>query len=322
MIYLNEKEIFESVTFEEVMDTIEEAFRIYEKKDFEMPDRIHAEYNNKTLLYMPCFLKDIFGTKILTVFPENSKKGKAVIDGLMLLNDYETGEPVCLMDGKTLTVLRTGAVGGIGIRNTTNEDVKSLGLIGTGVQGFYQVLFACKARNIEKVYIFDIFKEKAEEFKERLEKKLPNINIKVCDTVKEMLENSEVVVTTTTAKNPVLPDNEELLRGKHFVGIGSYKPDMREYPDSLFRVVDKVLVDTDFGKEESGDLAKPIENGLIKEEEIQSFGAYLISDEDKSAVLEGTTFFKSVGMALFDITVSQLIYNRAKEKGVGQEIEL
>ncbi len=80
-----------------------------------------------TILYMPCFLKSIFGAKILTLFPGNTAKNKPVIEGLVLLNDPETGEPLALLDGAKLTAVRTGAVGGDAVRYTTPENSKSVG---------------------------------------------------------------------------------------------------------------------------------------------------------------------------------------------------
>ncbi|MCT4620125.1 MAG: ornithine cyclodeaminase family protein [Marinisporobacter sp.] len=310
------------VSFDEIMDTIEEAFCVYGKKEFEMPDRIHIDYKNKTLLYMPCFLNNIFGTKMLTVFPENREKNKPVIDGLMLLNDFETGEPVAIIDGKCLTALRTGAVGGVGIRHTTPNEVKTVGLIGAGVQGFYQLLYACKARNIEKITIFDVFKDKLMSFVEKLHEELPNIEIKIAETVDDLLKESEVVITTTTANNPVLPEEIELLKGKHFIGIGSYKPSMREYPKVLFSLLNKVYIDTDFAKEETGDLIFPLNNQLLFEDQIETFDHFLRYEKNKEEIVKNTTFFKSVGMALFDIAVAHLIYKKAKSNNIGQEIIL
>lgn len=161
MIYLNKEDILKSITLDEFMDAVEEAYKIYSDKSFNMPDRIQVENGDLTSLYMPCFTKEAFGTKILTVAPNNAKINKPVIDGVMLVNDIETGEIVCMMDGKTLTAARTGAVGGVGFRHTTSEDVETIGLIGTGVQGFYQVLYACKARNIKKVYLYNRTKKKS-----------------------------------------------------------------------------------------------------------------------------------------------------------------
>lgn len=322
MLYLNEKDINKCISLDEIMNEIEKSFKTYEENRFFMPDRIHVDYKNKTILYMPCFLENTFGTKVLTVFPENRKKRKPVIDGLMLLNDYDTGETVSIIDGKTLTALRTGAVGGVGIRHTTPENVKTVGLVGAGVQGFNQLKFACEARKVEKVVIFDLFKEKLPEFIERVKGEIPNVEVSSVETTEDLLGESEIIITTTTANQPVFPNEEKLFEGKHFIGIGSYKPNMREYPDALISVLNKVYIDTEFAKEETGDLSQPIEKGLLKNSQIETFGNYLLNETNKEEIVKGTTWFKSVGMALFDIVVAQLIYEKAKEKGIGQKVEI
>ena len=321
MIYLNKEDILKSITLDEIMDSVEEAYKIYSDKTFNMPDRIQVENGDLTALYMPCFTEKAFGTKILTVAPNNAKINKPVIDGVMLVNDIESGEIVCMMDGKTLTATRTGAVGGVGVRHTTSKNVKTLGLIGTGVQGFYQVLYACKARNIKTVYLYNRTKEKAIKLKEELKKELESIDVIVVNSSLELLKNSEVIITATTSYQPVIDNEKELLKGKHIIAIGSYKPDMRELPDALFEVVDKVIVDTDFAKEESGDLYLPIKNNLIKSEVIENMGDFL-KDNKGFDVNNKTTLYKSVGMGLFDMVVANKIYKKAIEKGIGQNISL
>ncbi|MEG2786775.1 MAG: ornithine cyclodeaminase family protein [Romboutsia sp.] len=321
MIYLNSEDIIKSITLDEFMDAVEEAYKIYSDKDFNMPDRIQVENKNLTSLYMPCFINKAFGTKILTVSPDNAKINKPVIDGVMIINDIDTGEILCMMDGKMLTAARTGAVGGVGIRHTTRQDVNSIGLIGTGVQGFYQVLYACSARNIKSVYLYNRTKEKANNLKLELEKHLKNVNIIVVGNSCELVKNSEVIITATTSYQPVINSDKESLKGKHIIAIGSYKPDMRELPDALFEVVDKVIVDTDFAKEESGDLCIPIMKNLIKSEDIENMGDFLNSNKGLD-INTKTTLYKSVGMGLFDMVVANKIYEKAIEKGIGQYIKL
>ncbi|PAB60710.1 ornithine cyclodeaminase family protein [Anaeromicrobium sediminis] len=318
MLYLNERDIKRSVSLKDVMEGVEKAFHIYKDKNFFMPDRIHIDKEPNTLLYMPCFTKDIFGTKIISLFPENTHKNLPVIDGLVLLNNIETGKPVGMLNGAYLTAYRTGAVGGVGVKYVTPEDVTSLGLIGTGVQGFYQVLFACEARDFKKVTVYNRTKEKVEGFIARLKKELPNMEIVSADTTEELVKNSEVIITATSSNEPVLPDDEELLKGKHIVGIGSYKPDMHEFPKSLYGLIDNIYIDNDFACEESGDLITPLNEGWIEKEQVKLFTELM----DRKVEKGETTLFKSVGMALFDMVVSQIIYEKAKEKNIGQKIEL
>ena len=91
MIILSREEIEAVVDPNEMMDTIEEAYRIFGENEFYMPERPVVEHENKTLMYMPCYTKEGIGTKILSIFPENAKLGLPSIDGVVLLNDQKTG---------------------------------------------------------------------------------------------------------------------------------------------------------------------------------------------------------------------------------------
>lgn len=322
MLILNSSAVEKAVSYEEAMDYIEEAYRVYERKAVFMPPRIHVDHGQKTLLYMPCFVQDLFGTKILTVFPENTKKGLPAIDGVMLLNDLETGKPIALIDGKSLTAMRTGAVGGVAVRHTAPKAASSLGIVGAGTQGYYQAVFACQARPVRKVLVFDMHRQKLPAFVAALEKQLENVEIGEAASVEQLLMESQIIVTATTSNQPVLPDDACLLRGRHFVGIGSYKPSMREYPDALFGLVDTVYVDTMHAKEETGDLVYPLSKGLLRQEQVKSFGHMLLQNSGQVQKDGNTTFVKSVGMAIFDLVVSQLIYKNALAKGLGQEVSI
>jgi ornithine cyclodeaminase/alanine dehydrogenase-like protein (mu-crystallin family) len=318
MIFLNRAAIENIVSLEEVMGSVENAFLAYENNNFVMPDRIHVNNKENTLLYMPCFTDEIFGTKSLTLFPKNSQIGKPVIDGFMTLNDPNTGEPLAMIDGKTLTELRTGAVGGVGAKHLSERDSSTLGLIGAGVQGFQQILFISKVRPIKKVKIYGLNIEKLKKFSNRLKKKI-DIEVVICRSVEEVLDGTDIVITATSSENPVLPNKAQLLKGKTFIGIGSYKPTMREFPKEIYSLLDKIYTDTYFAKEESGDLSYPLSEGLIKEEQIHTIGSFLGSKEKK---IDETVFFKSVGMALLDLYVAKTIYEKAVQLNIGQKINI
>ena len=127
MIFLGKEEIEKLVDPNEIMDQIEEAYRIFGADAYYMPPRPVIEHENKTLIYMPCFTEDIIGTKMLTIFPENAKLGLPSLDGLVILNDRTTGAPLAIMDGQAVTAWRTGAVGGVGIRHLSRKDARTVG---------------------------------------------------------------------------------------------------------------------------------------------------------------------------------------------------
>ena len=325
MIFLNKIEIEKAITLDEVMNKIEEAYKVFYEEKFYMPPRPVVEYKNKTLLYMPCFMDNSLGTKIISVFPENANIGEPAIYGLMLLNDYTTGKPIALMDGQAITSIRTGAVGGVGVRHLSNKNASTVGIIGAGVQGFWQALYACKARPIKTIFLFNRNNKDLTVFIKNLKDKLvdESINIVVCDDVRSLIEKSEIVITATTTNDPVIPNDKDLLRGKCFIAVGSYKHDMREFSDAIFSLVDKVYVDLPFACEESGDLVSPIEKGILTEDRVVTMSALLNSKEDVTIKNENETqFFKSVGMGLFDLIIAKAIYENAKLKNIGQIINM
>jgi len=322
MIYLTEEDILRAASIDEVLNAIETSMRLYEQKAFHMPQRMGVDYEKNTLLLMPCFIKECFGTKLVTLFPENPEKNVPVLNGIMVLNDAQTGVPLALLNGPALTALRTAAVATVSIHHMAPDKNKKLGIIGAGVQGFYQAWVACAGMNFTDVFVYDLYPEKISVLGEKLSEMIPDVKLHQAASVEELLENSQVVITATTSFEPVLPDNEDLLAGKHFVGIGSYKPNMREFPQALFNLLKSVFVDTEHAVQESGDIIVPLKNNWLRQEQIMTLGRFLIDDKSLDEVKGSTTLFKSVGMALFDVCASQLIYEKAIQKGLGQEIVL
>jgi len=320
VIYLTEKDILNAASIDEMLDAIEASMYLYEKKEFHMPKRLHIDHAENVLLLMPCFTNDCFGTKLVALFPGNSRKNLPILSGIMVLNNAQTGVPIALLDGPALTALRTAAVGAVSIRHLAADDAQTLGIVGAGVQGFYQAWAACSARNITDVFVYDLRPDKSSALGERLSKAIPNVRIHQAARVEDLLEKSRIVITATTSLEPVLPDEKELLVGRHFVGIGSYKPDVREFPPALFGLLKTVFVDTEHALEESGDLVVPLRNGWITQDQVTTLGRFLIDNKSRDDVKRETTLFKSVGMALFDVCASSLIYERALQKGLGQKI--
>lgn len=322
MIVIPEHDVLHCVTYADVIKAIEESFFVYEKKEFTMPHRMHIDHGKNTLLIMPCFGKDYFGTKLVTVYPDNVGTNTPVVNGVVVLNNSHNGEPLALINGRILTAMRTGAVGAVSVKHLSPDNASKLGIIGAGVQAFYQVMSAATVRELTDITILSTNSRTGEAFEKKVKEHLPGINTYVAKSAEELLENSQIVITATTAVTPVLPEQEDLLRGKHFVGIGSFKPDVREFPKSLYGIINKVYVDTEHAVTESGDVCYPLQQKWITHGQIQTLGSYMMQEKDREAVNNETTLFKSVGMALFDLVVSRLIYEKAMEKGLGKKVGL
>ena len=319
MLWMNRNCMEQALNRKELMDAVEKAYDLYERGEFIMPLRPTLDLEGDTFMLMPCGTAATWGIKLLTITPKNPEAGRPMIEGLATLFDKKTGAPQAVMDGQALTFLRTGAVGGAAIRRLAPEKARTLGVVGAGVQGFSQALCACAARNIEDIWIADLYETKAEEMRKKLMEELPKLKVHRASSPEEMLEHAEIVITTTTSRKPVLPDNPEKLRGKFYVGIGSYLPEMHEYPDSLFPLGDAFYMDTEHALEETGDLITPLEKGILSREKLRTFGSAL--REGTPPYASGSTvLFKSVGMALFDLVVGAALYDGALAKGLGQEL--
>lgn len=322
MLYLNSQAITTAVTCDEMMGAVEQAMAVYEDKAYTMPERMNVPCGDgNILLLMPCIAGDYMVTKVLTLYPGNRAVEKPVIQATVMLADSRTGTPLAIMDGGAITAMRTGAVSGSSIRHLAKAEADSVGLVGCGVQGFYQLKYACAARNIRKITLFDMNLENTAFLSEKLGSDYADIEINIAETTEDLINASDIIITATTARKPVLPDIPELFQGKHFVAVGSFEPDVREYPDALFRQSSRVWVDIDYAKEESGEILIPLKEGILKEEQIITLGQFIRSGDKLDRGETGTTFFKTVGMALFDLAAAQLIYESAKDRGIGRLLE-
>lgn len=317
MIYLSEKDIVQ-VPYLEIINAVECAYELHYKEQFQMPQRIHIDHGDDTLLYMPCFTANGFGTKMITCFPKNSSLQEPVIQGLMIYNHKNTGKPLAIMDGKTITGIRTGAVGAVAVKHLTPEESTVYGIVGTGVQAYYQALAISKVRDVKTLYLMNRTIDKAYKLKLQLETLLPTTEIIVMNDIHAAVAKCDVIITTTNSNQPVLPDDLELLKGKCIIAIGSYKPDMRELPDALFKLINHYYIDTKDGMKESGDLIHPVQNGLKTEKDFIELSSLLFGDH---RLTDETVCFKSVGMALFDVVVAEKIHNYAKSNEMGQLLE-
>jgi ornithine cyclodeaminase/alanine dehydrogenase-like protein (mu-crystallin family) len=320
MLYINASDIEKILNLKEFVDAIENALLIMSKQQFSMPDRFHISQGDNTLLLMPCFTEKYFGTKLVSVFPDNVKKEEPVIYGNMVLNIGDTGKVAAIIDGAKLTAMRTGAVGGLGVRYLAFEKSKNLAIIGAGVQGVHQAIFACSEAEISNVYVCDFKEENVSFLEKQVNIRHRNVSVHRVTSPLEAIEKSDIIITATNSSSPVVPDDKNILEGKTFVGIGSYKPDMREFPKALFELVGTVFVDTMTAKKESGDILLPLKKNWIKEGQIVEIADLAAGSTVIDKKVKETRFFKSVGMGLFDLVVAQTLFEKAVKLNIGQKI--
>jgi ornithine cyclodeaminase/alanine dehydrogenase-like protein (mu-crystallin family) len=260
------------------------------------------------------------GVKLVSVVPGNAARSLPVTTGTMLLNDPETGLPVCLMNAEQLTAVRTGAIGALSVRLMTPKATTSLGIVGCGVQGAWQAIFACAVRPIEEILYYARSPQRTQQFIETVGRHTSGIRLTACADATALLRQTDLVITATTSAAPVLPDEPALLRGKHFVSVGSFKPAMQELPTAVYRLARQLVIDSDAARLEVGDVINPVRDGHLRSEDVFHL-ADLVAGK-RSIDVEKTTVFKGVGLAIYDLFVAQALYNEASSRNIGQTVNL
>lgn len=301
------------------ISSMEDALLAERKDEFHTPKRMHVDMAANTLLLMPSVGIDYFATKLVSVFPENKSLNKAVIQGSLLLNNAKTGEPLAIMNAAKLTAMRTAAVATVGVRYLCSN-AKSVGIIGAGFQGRHLAWFAASETNCKTIYVYDNYPDSIKGFAEFVNLHCRNLEIVVCENIAKVFKNSEIIITATSSERPVIPDDVELLKGKKIIGVGSFKPNMREFSDSLFGLLNNVWIDAEHAKTESGDLVFPLRDKLIKDSQIKNVSdliGYKIKLDTKS-----TQLYKTVGHGIFDLFAAKIVFENAKELDLGEEFEI
>ena len=331
ILILKESDISSIITMSDIIEADKQALSIYSSKQSNIPLRSNLnipEYKGQCL-FMNGYAAPAkaLGVKIVSVYPENINKNLTSVPATMVLVDAETGMVNSLLDGTYLTRLRTGAISGLATDILSRKDSKIFALFGTGGQAVTQLEAVLTVRKIEEVRVFDVFSERAVEFAKKMSdkfsKKFNNVKIYAVKTSDEAVENADIITTVTTSKKPVF-NADKVKANVHINGVGSYTPEMIEIPGEILVKANKIYVDTiDGAVNESGDLITPISKGLIKKEKINGELGEVINGKIKGRENDNEmTFFQTTGSAVLDLVAAQKIYEIAKEKGIGQIVDL
>jgi ornithine cyclodeaminase/alanine dehydrogenase-like protein (mu-crystallin family) len=320
MRFLSGRDLHNLLPPHALIDAVEQGLRDFTEQQVTVPVRQHTHRGDITLLTMPAIGQHAIGAKVVSVVPSNVTRGLPVIHGLMTLSDGVTGLPVAVLDAAALTAQRTGAVGAVGLKYTTPAEVDSIGIVGTGTQGTWQAIFACAVRPIQTIYFVARNEDQALRFVDQVSRQVPSVRTVQCGDVHALLSRTQVVIAATTSSKPVLPDDRLRLEGKHFVSVGSFKPSMQELPDSVYALAQEVVVDSDAAQDEVGDLIGPLSSGLISRENVLPIAELVVGKRRIDRA--GTTVFKSVGLALYDLYAAQVLCAEAQRLDRGTLLDI
>ena len=318
LLLLTRTELERLLDVERVIDACAAAFAAYSGGRTETPLRVGVEPPgaNGVLLAMPCAVADppALGTKVVSVFRDNPARGLPTIASVYLLSDYDTGVPLCVMDGTYLTGLRTAAGSAVATRHLARPDARTLGVFGTGVQARFHVDAIRRVRPIERVVVAGTSRAKAEGFARWVQEAT---GLAARPAAARDVSAADVVATCTTSPTPVV-DAGRVRPGAHLNAVGAFTPTARELPTALMTRA-RVYVDTRAGAcAEAGDLLIPVREGALALEAIVGeLGEVLLGRAPGRQAPTDITVYKSVGAAFLDAATARLAYQQALAAGVG-----
>ncbi|WP_158058769.1 ornithine cyclodeaminase family protein [Halorussus halophilus] len=320
---LSESAVRDCLSLSELLPVVREAFEKQGRGEVERPERPHFPVGaglddpdpNGTGLVMAAYLHgaNYYATKLVGVFEGNAQRGLPTVNAQIALTTADTGLPVGYLEGTRITNARTGCIGGLAATELALDGPVTLAILGAGTQARWQARAIAAATEVESVRVYSPSDSKASCAADLRDE---GIQAEAVDSPKTAVSGATVVVTATTSEEPVF-SGADLEPGTLVVAIGAYTAEMRELDATTFDRASRVFADVPEEVAEIGDVL----DADVEADELFTFSSALegeIGRENDDEIL----VVESVGSAVLDAAVAEHVFERAKEAGVGTEVEL
>src|SRR4051794_7251011 len=310
MLVLNRGEVRELLDVDLLLEALERAFVELSAGRASVPPRIAANTERGLLAAMPGYADGVLEAKLVSVFPENSDDGLPSHQATIAVFDERNGTPLALLDGTEITATRTGAASAVATRALARPDARVLAVLGAGVQGRSHLEAARRVRDFEELRVASRNREHARSLAEE-------VGGVAYESFEEAVRGADVVCACTDAGEPVL-SADWLAPGAHVTSVGA----SREGPE-----LDRATVEAGLLVVESRVAFEPYPagahelQGLAPESGVE-LGEILGGMHEGRTSPEQITVYKSMGHAVEDGAAAGLVYRRAREEGIGLEVEL
>jgi ornithine cyclodeaminase/alanine dehydrogenase-like protein (mu-crystallin family) len=305
------------------IEAMRDAFRQLSSGQVTLPTREHldAPGEHGVALVMPChaIAQRLFSVKLVTVFHENPGRGLPLIQSLLILADGATGEPLAVMDGASVTAIRTGAASGVATDVLARPEAAVAAVFGAGVQARTQLEAVCCVRAIRRASVHDVDPTAAERFATEMTRQL-GVPVERTSTPARTLKDADVICTATTSSTPVFEDHD-LPPGTHINAVGSFRPDVTEIPSATVCRARVVVDHRASALEEAGDLIGPLSQGLIQQSHVSTeLGEIVLGRSPGRHSAGEVTLFKSVGVAIQDLCAAARTLENARQLQLGVQL--
>lgn len=321
---LSDAQVADCLDLGDLLGVVREAFIKQGRGEVERPERPHfpvgaglaGEEAIGTGLVMPAYLHGarFYATKLVGVHEENAERGLPTVNAQIALTEAETGLPAGYLAGTRITNARTGCIGGLAASELVADQPVTLGLLGAGTQARWQARAIATATDLATVRVYSPSASKrecAEELGEEL-----GVPAEAARTPEDAVAGANVVVTATTATEPVFPGSA-LDPGTLVVAVGAYTAEMQELDATTFDRAARVFADVPEEVAEIGDVLK----AEVDADELLSLSSVFEGDtgrhsDDEILVVE------SVGTAVLDAASAEYVFEQAEKNGIGDDVEL
>lgn len=275
------------------------------------------------LAIMPGTLGDpaCFGIKLVCKYdrPHGDPLGTHV--GMVMLFDSIKGIPLAMIEGSSLTAIRTSATSALATDILARKDAKRLAIIGNGEQAMRHVHAMCAVRNISNVSIWGRDLERAEAFANEVNA-VTGLPTSAACRAAEAVQDADIICTTTSAKEAVL-FGKDLKPGQHVNLVGSAIPTTAEVDDDAV-ARGRFYVDyREAAMAAAGELLGAIERGVVTEDHIMGeIGEVAAGDAPGRQNADEITIYKSLGVASQDLAAAHAVYVMAETENGGTTIDL
>lgn len=273
----------------------------------------------------------IFGHKTVSWFGANAKKGLPELSGAIMVFSAQTGLPLGLLDGASITGWRTGAAGAVGAKYLACSNSEHLLVVGSGNQAFYQIAAMLTVfPQLKRITVANpLSLGHAQRFVEALPGRLgremgispAGVSLAAVQSPEAALASADIVVTVTPSKTPLI-QKEWVRPGTHFSCIGA-DAEGKEELDPQIMAGARIFVDDMVHCAAAGEVEKPIKAGIISREDIQGeLGSLMLGKAPGRQSDSEITVFDATGMALLDLAAAKAALDAAEKLQLGQTVEL
>ena len=295
-LILSEPQIGNLLTWEELLDEMETALIELSAGRVLQPIRTTLSLTEDAGWFglMPCVYRDVIGAKLVTVFPRNVNLGLDTHQASIILFRRQTGEPLCVMDGRLITARRTAAVSALATRELSRKDAKVLAILGSGVQARTHLHALKMVRDFKEIRVWSRNPEHAFRFAEEAGATVMS--------AEQAVSGADVVITVTHTEEPVLL-GKWLKEDVHVNAVGAVGPTARELDEDVVQNATVVVESRVAAERESAEIAQ---SGAAIYAEL---GEIFSGLKHKPALAK--TVYKSLGVAVEDVAAARLVYEKA-----------